>query len=106
MIRVKFFHADGNMTELDLDEGISLMEGAVRNGIDGIDADCGGQLSCATCHVHVGKSWLGRLTRVSDDEKDLLEFAADVDGYSRLSCQITLAPELDGLEVHVPRSQS
>ena len=74
-------------------------------GIDGIDADCGGQLSCATCHVHVDAEWLASLVPPTGDEDDLLEFAVGRDERSRLSCQIIISPELDGLVLHVPETQ-
>lgn len=106
MTLVQFIDASGAKTDVQIDDGISVMEGAVRAGIDGIDADCGGQLSCATCHVYVADSWLERMPPVSDDEDALLEFAFERKPNSRLCCQIVLKPDLDGLEIHVPASQN
>lgn len=105
MVQVRFVSPDGGETELQIDENTSVMEGAVRGGIEGIDADCGGQLSCATCHIYVGKEWFDRLPPMSEDEKDLLEFAPELEETSRLSCQIMLSAELDGIEIRIPRCQ-
>lgn len=105
MTKVNFVNADGASRSIEIDDGVSAMEGAVRGGVDGIDADCGGQLSCATCHVHVDAEWLSRLAPPTGDEDDLLGFAAGRDERSRLSCQIVISPELDGLVLHVPATQ-
>lgn len=105
MVRVNFVQADGSEHALDLSEGTSVMEGAVKGGIDGIDADCGGAVSCATCHVHVPAEWYARLAPPSHDESDMLGFAVEADETSRLSCQIVLSPELDGLVVQIPATQ-
>ena len=93
---------------MDIDGGVSLMEGALLGGVDGIDADCGGQLSCATCHVKVAADWLdivNELAPPSDDERAMLEFAHEPDDRSRLSCQISMTSRLDGLKVDVPETQ-
>lgn len=74
-------------------------------GVDGIDADCGGQLSCATCHVKIDPQWQGKLPEACIDELEMLEFAVDLGEGSRLSCQIIVSDEMDGLTVHVPESQ-
>ncbi len=105
MTKVNFIGPDGESRAIEINDGVSAMEGAVMSGIDGIDADCGGQLSCATCHVHVDADWLARLAPPSGDEDDLLGFAVGRDERSRLSCQIIIAPELDGLVLHVPETQ-
>lgn len=105
MTNVNFIRADGKGQVVEITDGVSAMEGAVMGGVDGIDADCGGQLSCATCHVHVDTGWLSRLAPPSGEENDLLEFALGRDERSRLSCQIIISPELDGLVLHVPESQ-
>jgi len=106
MTLVKFVDAGGAETDVQIDDGISVMEGAVRAGIDGIDADCGGQLSCATCHVYVDNQWAALMPQLSDDEDALLEFAVDRQANSRLSCQILVRADLDGLVVHVPATQN
>jgi len=105
MVGIRFVSANGDEQGLEIDEGVSLMEGAVRGGIDGIDADCGGQLACATCHVYIDASWADRLKPPSEDEIEMLEHAADVDPRSRLSCQISITAEMGGLIVHVPVHQ-
>ncbi len=81
------------------------MQLARKSGFAGILAECGGVCSCATCHVHIDKAWMPKLSEMEELEKDMLEFAEDVDDTSRLSCQIKVTDELDGLVVHVPESQ-
>lgn len=81
------------------------MEGARRDEIPGIDADCGGACSCGTCHVYVDETWVARVGGPSANERDMLELAVDVRSNSRLSCQIQVRPELDGLIVHLPATQ-
>lgn len=105
MVKVYFDQPDGQRLVLDLEEGESLMKGAVMNSVDGILADCGGALTCATCHVYVDDAWLERTGEVSPDEAAMLEFVVEPRKNSRLSCQIKLAPDLDGLVVRVPERQ-
>jgi 2Fe-2S ferredoxin len=107
MVGVTFVNRDGSKTSIDVQEGFSVMEGGVRGGVDGLDADCGGQGACATCHVYVEKAWLPKLPPPSEDELAMLEFAIETDPEtSRLSCQILCTAELDGLVVRVPERQS
>ena len=106
MALVRFVNSAGEETDVAIDDGVSVMEGAVKAGIEGIDADCGGQLSCATCHVYLGEAWVGRVPEPSDDEEALLDFAAERQPNSRLSCQIIVRPELEGLEIGVPAHQA
>ena len=106
MARVRFFDPAGNETDVSIDDGVSVMEGAIKAGIGGIDADCGGQLSCATCHVYLGEAWLGRVPAPNESEDALLEFAAHRRPNSRLSCQIIVQPDLEGLEIRIPVAQS
>jgi len=106
MARVRFVDPAGNETDVTIDDGVSVMEGAVRVGIDGIDADCGGQLSCATCHVYLGEDWVGRVPEPTEDEDALLEFAAERKANSRLSCQIFVRSDLDGMEIRIPTHQA
>lgn len=87
------------------EEGASVMEAAIKNDIGEILGDCGGALSCATCHVHVAQAWMDRVGAPSEEEAVMLEMAIDPDETSRLSCQIRLTPELDGLELILPKSQ-
>lgn len=96
---------DGNRHEVEVAEGTSVMEGAVNNGISGIDGDCGGSCACATCHVQVPDRWLSMLDSQSDMELAMLDFAEGVTPNSRLGCQISVSGELDGIEVGLPETQ-
>ena len=105
MPTIHFDLADGTRKSLEGSVGTPVMSLAKRNGIEGILAECGGACCCATCHVHVDPDWISRLPAMDDDEKDMLEFADEVDEFSRLSCQIKISEDLDGLVVNVPESQ-
>ena len=91
---------------IDVQNGLSVMEGAVQNDISGIDADCGGGMACATCHVYVKEEWLDKLPKKEDGEADMLDMAFEPKKNSRLSCQIIISDELDGLTVSIPSKQS
>ncbi|MEN3794595.1 2Fe-2S iron-sulfur cluster-binding protein [Fulvimarina sp. MAC3] len=105
MIHITLHEPSGEVRTIEAEPGISLMEVAVRNGIEGIEASCGGACSCATCMVYVDDEWRGNLPPRSDIEEDMLEMAFQPDENSRLACQITLRPEDNGLVVRVPREQ-
>ena len=105
MPSVTYIEHDGSRHRVDVPVGDSLMEGALRNGVPGIAADCGGALACATCHVYVPPQWAAATGAASKDEREMLDCANDVDGRSRLSCQITVTEGLDGIEVDLPASQ-
>jgi len=107
MVKIKYIAHDGTTTEVEADTGadMSLMQAAVNNGVPGIDAECGGAMSCATCHVHFDKDWYDRLPEPSPMEKDMLEFVAEPTDTSRLSCQIKITDDLDGIIVYTPLSQ-
>ena len=106
MGRVTYVEHNGTEHVVELADGLSVMEGAVSNGIPGIDADCGGQCACATCHVHLPSEWLAKLGGPSSEQEDaLLELAPEREPGSRLSCQIVMTPELDGLVIHMPEAQ-
>lgn len=106
MIRIRFIHADQSTQDIDAGPGQSLMKAAVDAGVKGIEADCGGTLTCATCHVMIDAPWSALLTPPVPDERDMLDFAASpVEGGSRLSCQVPLTPDLDGLVVRLPSTQ-
>lgn len=105
MALVVFEQADGKRVQVAIGRGQSLMGAALYGGVDGIDADCGGQLACATCHVVVAADWLDRLPAPDPDEVEMLGFAVGVEAGSRLSCQIRLDDSLDGLTVNVPARQ-
>ena len=106
MIQIRFIAADHSVQDIQAQVGQSLMKAAVDAGVRGIEADGGGTLSCATCHVMVDAPWAEQLPPPVQDEQDMLDFAASpLEPGSRLSCQIVLTPELDGLQVHLPASQ-
>jgi 2Fe-2S ferredoxin len=105
MAKVKYIEHDGKEHEVEVPSGWSVMEGAVKNLIPGIDADCGGACACATCHVFIDEAWLSKLPAKQDMEETMLDFAPDVAANSRLSCQIKVTPELDGFVVRMPKSQ-
>lgn len=105
MPKIVYRTSAGDVRTVDVPVGTSVMEGAVRNGVPGIDGDCGGAAACATCHVYVPEEWLSRLEPQSDMERNMLEFAEGVQPNSRLGCQIKLDARLDGLTVDLPESQ-
>lgn len=105
MPKITFTDAAGTSREVETKNGTSLMEAAVQNMIPGIDADCGGACACATCHVYVGEGWLEKLKAKDDMEDSMLDFAENVQDNSRLSCQILMNDELDGITVSTPESQ-
>jgi 2Fe-2S ferredoxin len=82
------------------------MEGAIKNSVPGIDADCGGSCACATCHVYVDESFLNKIPKAQESEQDMIDFVQDADKSSRLSCQIIITNDLDGLVVRMPKKQS
>jgi 2Fe-2S ferredoxin len=105
MARITYIEHAGARHVVDVKPGLSVMEGAVKNNIPGIDADCGGACACATCHVYVEDAWLAKTGERSAMEEQLLDFAENADGSSRLSCQIKVSEALDGLVVRMPESQ-
>jgi 2Fe-2S ferredoxin len=105
MTKIKYIEFNGEEHEVDVQNGLTVMEGAIKNKIPGIDADCGGACACATCHVYVQKEWLSKLPSKEDTEEDMLDFAFEVKENSRLSCQLTVTDELDGLVVDLPEKQ-
>lgn len=105
MAVVTFEQPDGRRDTIEAEEGQTLMEAALYNGIEGIQADCGGELACATCQVIIAPEWRDVVPQAQGDELDMLDFAVAKEVGLRLSCQITLEPALDGLTVRVPVSQ-
>ena len=105
MTKITYKDFQGNSKTIEVENGLSVMEGAVQNDIPGIDADCGGGMACATCHVYVKEDWLEKLPVKEDGEEDMLDMAFEPKNNSRLSCQITVSDELDGLEVNIPSKQ-
>jgi ferredoxin, 2Fe-2S len=105
MAKITFRDASGREQSVDAQLGATVMEVAVKNGLPGIEAECGGACACATCHVYVDDAWLARTGKAQPMENDMLDFAFDVKPNSRLSCQIKVTAELDGLIVTTPAKQ-
>ena len=105
MAKITYIEHTGNTHTLDVPNGLTVMEGATQNNIPGIDADCGGSCACATCHVYVNKEWLEKLPKKESAEQDMLDLAFEPNESSRLSCQIIISDELDGLVVKMPSKQ-
>ena len=105
MPRITYITSDEQLHTIEVKNGLTVMEGAVQNDIPGIDADCGGGMACATCHVYVNEEWLDKLPTKEDGEEDMLDMAFEPKSNSRLSCQITVSDELDGLVVSIPSKQ-
>ena len=106
MAKIKYIEHNGKQHEIDVANGLSVMEGAVQNDIPGIDADCGGGMACATCHVYVKEDWFNKLPKKEDGEEDMLDMAFEPKTNSRLSCQLIVSDELDGLVVDIPSKQT
>ena len=105
MPKVTFIEHNGKPHQVEAVVGLSLMRAAIDNNVPGIDADCGGQCACATCHVYVDAAWEGRTGARTTMEEDMLNFAAVTQENSRLACQITISDTLDGLVVSMPEGQ-
>src|ERR671917_403227 len=106
MVKITYIDTQGTARSVDAEEGSTVMENAVRNGIPGIEAECGGACACATCHVYVAEEWRSATGDPAPMEEDMLDFAYDVRPSSRLSCQIRVTSDLDGLTVTVPERQA
>ena len=106
MTKITYVEHNGKEHTVDVQNGLTVMEGAVQNDIPGIDADCGGGMACATCHVYVDEDWMQKLPQKDDGEEDMLDMAFEPKKNSRLSCQIIVSDELDGLVVNIPSKQS
>jgi 2Fe-2S ferredoxin len=105
MAKITYIDFGGTARTIEVKNGLSVMEGAVKNNVPGIDADCGGACACATCHVYVDPAWLDKTGERSAMEESMLDFAEGVEDNSRLSCQIKVSDALDGLVVRMPESQ-
>lgn len=105
MPMIKFISHDGNEQEVHVSSGTTVMHAAVDNGVQGILADCGGACSCATCHCYVDETWQDKTGKPDEVEEEMLDFVMDRQPNSRLSCQIEVTDELDGLIVRLPASQ-
>ena len=106
MAKITYIHSTSKEYTVDVSNGLTVMEGAVQNDIPGIDADCGGSMACATCHVYVEEKWLDKLPKAEEGEVDMIDMAFEPKKNSRLSCQITATDEIDGLVVTTPEKQS
>ena len=105
MPKIKYVEHNGKEHLVEVQNGLTVMEGAVQNDIPGIDADCGGSMSCATCHVYVKEDWYDKLSKKEMGEDDMLDQAYEPKSNSRLSCQIMVSDDLDGLSVYMPEKQ-
>ena len=105
MSKITYIDNEGNSKTIEVENGLSVMEGAIQNNIPGIDADCGGSMACATCHVYVEEKWLNKIPKAEDAEVDMIDMAFEPKKNSRLSCQLIVSDELDGLEVNIPSKQ-
>ncbi len=106
MTKIIYKDYQGNSKTIEVKNGLSVMEGAIQNEVPGIDADCGGSMACATCHVYVEEKWLNKLPKAEEAEEDMIDMAFEPKKNSRLSCQLIVSEELDGLEVMTPEKQS
>ena len=105
MAKIKYIEHNGKEHIVEVQNGLTVMEGAVQNDIPGIDADCGGSMSCATCHVYVKEDWYNKCSKKEIGEDDMLDQAYEPNSSSRLSCQIMVSDDLDGLSVYMPEKQ-
>ena len=105
MPKITYITHDDQSHTIEVQNGLTVMEGAVQNDIPGIDADCGGGMACATCHVYVKEEWLDKLPKKEDGEEDMLDMAFEPKKNSRLSCQLIVSDQLDGLVVNLPEKQ-
>ena len=106
MPKITYKDYQGTSKTIEVKSGLSVMEGAIQKEIPGIDADCGGSMACATCHVYVDDKWLDKIPKAEDAEIDMIDMAFEPKKNSRLSCQIIINEELDGLEVTTPEKQT
>ena len=105
MPKITYIEHNGKSHDIDVANGLTVMEGAVQNNIPGIDADCGGSCACATCHVYVDEKWFGKLKEKESAEEDMLDMAFEPKKNSRLSCQLIVTDQLEGLVVNLPEKQ-
>jgi len=106
MPKITYIEHNGKSHEIEVSNGLTVMEGAVQNNVPGIDADCGGACACATCHVYVDEKSFNKLDEIIDSERDMLDMAYEPNKFSRLSCQITVTDELNGMVVKMPSKQA
>ena len=106
MAKITYIENNDKTHTIEVANGLSIMEGAVQNNIPGIDADCGGSMACATCHVYVKEEWFDKIPKKEDGEEDMLDMAIEPNKFSRLSCQVIVSDELEGLVVKIPLKQA
>ena len=106
MSKITYIEHSGKSHTIQVQNGLTVMEGAVQNNIPGIDADCGGSMACATCHVYVKEEWFDKLPKKEDGEEDMIDMAYEPNKFSRLSCQFIVSEELEGLVVNLPEKQA
>jgi len=106
MPKITYKDFQGGSKTIEIESGLTVMEGAIQNDIPGIDADCGGSMACATCHVYVDQQWIDKIPKAEDAENDMIDMAFEPKKNSRLSCQIIVTEELNGLEVTTPEKQT
>ena len=106
MAKITYIEHSGKSHTIQVQNGLTVMEGAVQNNIPGIDADCGGSMACATCHVYVKEEWFNKLPKKEDGVADMLDMAYERNKFSILSCQLTVSDELEGLVVNLPVKQA
>jgi ferredoxin, 2Fe-2S len=106
MPKITYIDYQDNSKTIEVENGLTVMEGAIQNDIPGIDADCGGSMACATCHVYVEEKWFDKIPKAEEAEVDMIDMAIEPKKNSRLSCQIIISDELDGLTVMTPEKQS
>ena len=106
MPKITYIDNEGNSKTIDVENGLSVMEGAIQNNIPGIDADCGGSMACATCHVYVEEQWINKLPKAEEAEVDMIDMAFEPKKNSRLSCQLIVSDELNWLTVTTTSKQS
>ena len=106
MPKITYIDSTGEQRTIDVQKGLSVMEGAIQNKIPGIDADRGGGMACASCHVYVKEEWFSKLPKAEDGEQDMIDMAFEPNKNSRLSCQLIVSDELDGMVVTTPSKQT
>ena len=106
MPKITYIDYQDNSKTIEVENGLTVMEGAIQNDIPGIDADCGGSMACATCHVYVEEKWFDKIPKAEEAEVDMIDMAIEPKKNSRLSCQLIVTDDLDGLKVRTPEKQS
>ena len=106
MPKITYKEHNGGSRTIEVENGLSVMEGAIQNDVPGIDADCGGSMACATCHVYVEEKWLNKIQKAEEAEEDMIDMAFEPKKNSRLSCQLIVSEKLDGLIVTTPSKQT